>query len=203
MKEGQRLMKKKIMGVVVVEGKSDTQRLQQYYDVETFETSGLGLNDEMLTILTRLAKKQRIIVFTDPDGPGEQIRRKIMEHIPAALHVMVQKNAAISFNKKKVGVEHAEFSALEDAFAHIHDLAGKDNVNFVPYVQSDMVTLGFIAHPDSKTRRDYVANVLHLGTVNAKQFLKRLNLFMIERDDLMQVLKEYDESKGSRTGHDE
>jgi ribonuclease M5 len=184
-------MKKKIQGIVVVEGKSDTQRLQQYYEVETFETSGLGLNDEMLAVLKELADKHRIIVFTDPDGPGERIRQRIMTELPSALHVMLHKADAISLNKKKIGVEHAEFLALEAAFAHIHELEDNAQCDFVPYVQRDMVGYGFLAVPDAKARRDYVAKELHLGTVNAKQFLKRLNLFMIDRARLEQIVTAY------------
>jgi len=195
-------MKKKIQGIVVVEGKSDTQKLQQYYDVQTFETSGMGLNDEMITVLKTLALTQRIIVFTDPDGPGERIRQKIMAEVPSVLHVMIHKGDAISKNKKKIGVEHAEFLALEEAFAHIHALEDVNKTDFVPYVQRDMVIYGFLAHVDAKARRDYVAKILHLGTVNAKQFLKRLNLFMIERKKLEQILNEYVAGQESR-GNDE
>jgi len=153
-------MKKKIAGIVVVEGKSDTQKLQQYYDVETFETSGLGLNEEMLAVLSKLAEKQQIIVFTDPDGPGEHIRKKVMAHIPTATHVMLHKEEAISRNKRKVGVEHASFSALESAFAHVHEQNDGQQHDFPAYEQEDMVSYKFIAYVDSKARRDFVARAL-------------------------------------------
>ena len=40
--------KPKIHQVLVVEGKDDTQRLRQYYQVDTIETNGSALSPETL-----------------------------------------------------------------------------------------------------------------------------------------------------------
>jgi ribonuclease M5 len=189
-------MKRRIEGIVVVEGKSDTQRLQQYYEVETFETSGMGINDEILDTLEELSQKHKIIVFTDPDMPGEYIRRKVVERIPNALHVIINKQHAISKNKRKVGVEHAEKQYLDEAFAKIHQLLPAEQQAFTQYNQNDMVYYGFVGLADSKKRRDFVAQTLHLGRINAKQFLKRLNLFMIAKPEIEKVLQNYLEQYG-------
>lgn len=184
-------MKKRIEAIVVVEGKSDTTRLQQYYDVDTFETSGMGLNEEMLNTLEHLAKKRDIIIFTDPDMPGEYIRRKVVERIPHCKHVMINKKDAKSKNQQKIGVEHADKAALDEAFFMMHHDLRETVVT--TFTTQDMIDYGFIGTPDAKKKRDFVANKLHLGTINAKQFCKRLNLFNISQIELTKLIVEYEE----------
>ena len=41
-------MKKRIKEVIVVEGKHDAATLKKYYDVDTIETSGLGIDEEVI-----------------------------------------------------------------------------------------------------------------------------------------------------------
>lgn len=69
----------KIREVIVVEGKNDTNVLQQYFDCETIETHGTSLDAQTLALI-RLAQQRRgVIIFTDPDHPGEYIRRRVNE----------------------------------------------------------------------------------------------------------------------------
>ena len=64
--------------VVVVEGRDDTCRLKQIYpDIETLETNGSAINNATLERIKKLQESRGIIVFTDPDYPGETIRKKI------------------------------------------------------------------------------------------------------------------------------
>ena len=42
------MTKLKIQEIVVVEGKDDTRRLQEVVDVDTIETIGSAINDEIL-----------------------------------------------------------------------------------------------------------------------------------------------------------
>ena len=41
---------RKIKEVVVVEGKTDTATLKQLFDVDTIETSGSGINEDILSL---------------------------------------------------------------------------------------------------------------------------------------------------------
>lgn len=172
--------KQKLDAVIVVEGKSDTRKLQQYYDVETFETSGTGLREDMLDVLEELSKTRELIVFTDPDVPGEQIRRMVMERIPTAKHAFIAKDDAHSKNFKKLGVEHAEYPAIAAALERAHASYIEDFV--VEYTQKDMIKYQFVGYPHSKQLRDAAAAKFQMGEINAKQFLKRLNMFQIPRE---------------------
>ena len=78
--------KMKIEQVVVVEGKDDTKHLKQFFEVDTIETIGSTINADILEQI-RLAQQVRgVIVLTDPDFPGEKIRKTITHSVPEAKH---------------------------------------------------------------------------------------------------------------------
>ena len=58
---------RKIKEVVVVEGKTDTATLKQLFDVDTIETSGSGINEDILSLIKTAAQTRGVIVLTDPD----------------------------------------------------------------------------------------------------------------------------------------
>ena len=69
----------KIKEIIVVEGRDDTVAIRRAVDADTIETNGAAINDETIERI-RLAQQQRgVIIFTDPDYPGEKIRKTIAE----------------------------------------------------------------------------------------------------------------------------
>ena len=52
---------RKIKEVVVVEGKTDTATLKQLFDVDTIETSGSGINEDILSLIKTAAKTRGVI----------------------------------------------------------------------------------------------------------------------------------------------
>ena len=71
-----------IKQIIVVEGKNDTNVLKSYFDCDTIETHGTHLGKEILAQIALAKEKRGIIIFTDPDYPGEKIRSTINHHIP-------------------------------------------------------------------------------------------------------------------------
>ncbi|WP_381415396.1 toprim domain-containing protein [Spiroplasma endosymbiont of Anurida maritima] len=66
--------------IVIVEGSSDTNKLRTIWpDIVTVETSGHGLSQKIINLIVLLSKTHKMIVFTDPDKPGLDIRKKINE----------------------------------------------------------------------------------------------------------------------------
>ena len=186
------MKKERISALVVVEGKSDTNRLKQFYDVDTFETSGMGINEQMLKTLKNQAQNRTVIILTDPDRPGEYIRRVVTTVLPNAHHAILPKNQARAKNDKRLGIEYANKSALDEALKKIHIPIDKMGC-FEKYTNSDMLAWGFIGYPNSKMKRNFIADELHLGSVNAKQFLQRLNMFLIERQQIEILIKNFKE----------
>ena len=128
--------------------------------------------------------KHRIIIFTDPDSPGEKIRSIITNAVPNASQAFLRKKECISNNKKKVGIEHASIEAIKEALGEIYtptDL--KDTISLL-----DLYELGLNGYKDSRVLRDKISDILNIGKPNAKTFLKRLNLLQITKKELKDLI---------------
>ena len=74
----------KIREAVIVEGKYDKIKLSNFLDALIVETNGFGIykDKERLAFIRRLAKERGIILLTDSDHSGFQIRNYIANGIP-------------------------------------------------------------------------------------------------------------------------
>ena len=61
-----------------------------------------------------------IIIFTDSDSQGEAIRRRITAIVPNAKQAFLRKKDAISKNKKKVGIEHADADCIKESLENLY-----------------------------------------------------------------------------------
>lgn len=77
----------KVKEVIVCEGRYDKDTLSQVFDAVIVETGGFGVfNDrEKLALLRRLAESRGLIVLTDSDAAGFQIRGYLKGAIDPAL----------------------------------------------------------------------------------------------------------------------
>ena len=185
-------MKQKIYEIVVVEGKDDTANLKKYYDVDTYETQGSAISDDDLERIERLHDLRGVIVFTDPDHSGERIRRIIMTAIPTVKHAFLNRDEAKPKSKTKgrsLGVEHASYVDLGKALGHLTSNFDADTVFDITH--GDLVRLGLIGHTDSRQRREYLGQTLRIGYSNAKQQLKRLELFGITLVEVEEIMENY------------
>lgn len=66
----------KVKEIIVCEGRYDKDTLSQVFDAVIIETGGFGVfNDrEKLALLRRLAEARGLVILTDSDGAGFQIR---------------------------------------------------------------------------------------------------------------------------------
>ena len=84
----------KIKEIIVVEGKKDTANLKRWLDVDTLETSGTGLTEATLDQVRQWAKTRGVIIFTDPDTPGDQIRQRINSAVPGCKNAFLPSGKA-------------------------------------------------------------------------------------------------------------
>lgn len=172
----------KIKEIIVVEGKNDTNTLQSYFDCQTIETGGDQIKEETLEYIRKAQQTQGVIIFTDPDTPGEHIRRWINENVPNCKNAFIDKKKART--DKKVGVEHATKEDLWASLAHC--------VTFEKESQTlnwqDYIDFGCIGHKDL---RYYVCKRFYIGPCNAKTCFKRLNQMKITKEELEKVVNEY------------
>lgn len=170
---------KKIKEVIVVEGKTDTAIIKKLFDAETIETHGMAMDEKILDIIEQTDKARGIIVLTDPDYPGMQIRNRIMERVPQAKHAFVDKKDAIG--EKKLGIAEAREDAIIEALENVVSFSDdKQTITWEEFISLDII--------GDKQRRLQVYDLFHLGYGNAKTLFKRLNLAHITKQDILDRL---------------
>mgnify|MGYP000013799072 FL=1 len=175
----------KMKEILVVEGKNDTNVLKSYLDCDTIETHGTHLGKEILRQIQLAQRTRGVIIFTDPDFPGEKIRSCINTAVPGCKNAFIDKAKART--SKKVGVEHASREDILEALSHLmtYDEELHDTLSYEEYLD-----LGLNGKADSAEKRELVAHALHLGRPNAKTLYKRLNMLQLNRKDVAVLLEQ-------------
>lgn len=181
----------KINEIIVVEGKDDTTRVKMAVECDTIETNGSAINNETIEAIQHAAEVRGVIVLTDPDYPGNKIRKTIEQRIPTAKHAFI--DAAIARNKRgKIGIEHAPVEAIRDALLSVSSPFEHDSETVSKAL---LVDLGLIMGPHAATKRKDLCRHLRIGYCNGKQLFHRLNAFGITEADVLAALNlEYKES---------
>lgn len=176
-----------IQELIVVEGKNDAQAIRRALgDVDILWTEGYGLTHAKLLYIQEMASRRGVIVLTDPDSVGEQIRERIRRVVPEAKHVYLSKAEARAKDDQDIGVENAAPEDIRRAFERIYvdHPESEDPV----FTMEDLIRTGLTGLVDSAQRRRDVGRILRIGDANAKQFLHRLNRFRISRRDFEEAV---------------
>ncbi|MCD8509611.1 MAG: ribonuclease M5 [Bacillus sp. (in: Bacteria)] len=178
--------------VIVVEGKSDTNVIQRYIQCDTIETNGSAVSEAVIARV-RLAKERRgVIIFTDPDYPGEKIRLTIDKAVPGCKHAFLPKEAAIDHQKGKVGVEHASEESILDAIGKAKPTS-KEKPLQREISREDLMEAGLLGGDGSKHKREILGKILHIGYTNGKQLLKRMEQFQITKEEYLNALQQIEQ----------
>ena len=173
-------MKYHIEQVIVVEGKADEAYLSSFIDAVYVTTNGYEIPKEEIEFLNNPKNKNGVIVLTDSDEAGKQIRNRLDELLTNKTNVEVD---ILKCNKKnKHGVAECEKEELMNVLER-HFVAKKQTNELS---LSDLTSLGI----DSDKRR-HLCKVLELGKCNSKTFLKRINYLGISQKEFSEELKKY------------
>ena len=171
--------------IIVVEGTHDVIKIHEAYpNANCVITNGSEISIDTINYIKELSKSHNIIVFTDPDYPGERIRSKIEEIVPNCKHAFIRKKDAHSHNFKKLGVEHATKEVIIECLENVYD----NNVSEGTITNLDLFELGLTGMENSSELRDKISDKLNIGKPNNKTFLKRLNLIGITKEKLEDLL---------------
>ncbi|WP_071131090.1 ribonuclease M5 [Enterococcus timonensis] len=180
----------KIQEIIVVEGRDDTRRLKEIFDVDTIETIGSAINEEILNKIQLADEKRGVIIFTDPDFAGEKIRKTIAAAVPRAKHAFLTKKEGAGQKKyASLGVEHATTEAIVRALSQVYTPATED---FPEISISELQQLGLTNGPNAKKLREKIGESLGIGYTNGKQLQKRLKMFGIDLAELKKALAKED-----------
>ncbi len=174
--------------VIVVEGIHDASKIKEVYkDVHVITTNGTSLSDETVREIITLSKNNEIILFLDPDYPGNKIRQMISSKVPNVKHAYLKRDLAKKDNK--IGVEHAKLEDIKEALKNVRPLTNNTDIDFVFLLEH-----GYIGRNNSKEKRLKMLNYFNIGYVNSKGLLKKLSLFGIKRKEVC----EYESQKTLR-----
>lgn len=221
-----------IKEVIVVEGRDDTNAIKRAVDALTIETHGFGISAETWRKLDHAYKDSGLIIFTDPDHAGKEIRRRIKEKYPEAKEAFltVKKAGKLASNKQEtneqesnkeetarptyidIGIENASpddiIEALSKARATIlNEEGGSGNkergvAGEESYTIQDLAKAGLAGFPDSKERRDQLGDILGIGYYNGRSLLNVLNKMRIPREEFEKAIAEIESSLEPNVGAD-
>jgi len=190
-KGGEDMMRKRLKEVIVVEGRDDTTRLQEVFDVDTIETNGSAVNEQTLQRIAKALERRGVIVFTDPDFPGDRIRARINERVPGCKQAYLPRSDAKD-KRGKIGVEHASPEAIERALGAVYETEEQHDAE----VTRDMILAAdLIGGPAASKRRKRLGQVLAIGEPNAKQLVKRVASIRITKQEWEDALKQIEEEQ--------
>lgn len=179
-------MKKKIKEVIVVEGKDDISAVKAAVDAEVFQVNGHAVRKNKSIDKLKLAYENKgLIILTDADYAGEEIRKFLNKNFPKAKNAYIPRKN--STKNQDIGVENAKpediIAALEKARCCFEET--KENI-FTPEL---LFEYGLIAGKDSFTLREKLGDELGIGYSNGKQLISKLNKYNIGFEEFKNAYK--------------
>ena len=164
----------RIRQAVVVEGKYDKIRLAPLLDTLILPTDGFAIfrDREKLALLRALAKSRGLVLLTDSDPAGMQIRNYLKQAVRQGevTHVFIPEIPGREKRKSKdsaaglLGVEGMSEATLLAAFAAAGVTAEKRPPDPDPVTKMDLYNDGFYGTPDAAARRRALCLALGLPT---------------------------------------
>jgi ribonuclease M5 len=173
-----------IKEVIVVEGKSDTVAIKRAVEADTIETGGSAIPDIVLKKIKKAQEKRGVIIFTDPDYPGERIRKIVSQAVPGCKHAFITREQGRG--KRNLGVEYASDEVIRQALEEVKaETVGlyEETIRF-----EDLINAGLVGGAGASERRRLLGDILGIGYANAKQIHKRLNMFQISQREFLSAL---------------
>ena len=170
--------------VLIVEGKSDTAAVRRAVEADCIETGGFHFSKRTLQNIAAAYEKRGIIILTDPDSAGENIRNFLSKKFPAAKHAYIPRDEATANND--VGIEQAAPESIRRALSKVRTLEINPREEFTA---AEMFQFGLAGGANSSTLRDKIGAALGIGYGNVKIFVKRLNNYGVTRAEFMEAIK--------------
>lgn len=181
---------------IIVEGRDDVTAVSEAVDALIIPTHGFGITAETWGVIAKAYEEKGLIILTDPDHAGEEIRRKLTEKFPDSIQAYVARREATTAGD--IGIENAEPKAIAEALQKALERSGKGpksadkeagRSDIVFADMSDLRDLGLAGTEGSAEFRAEVARALGIGYGNAGAFIKKLKGFGIGLDELKEEIE--------------
>ncbi|WP_036498795.1 ribonuclease M5 [[Mycoplasma] testudinis] len=172
---------------VVVEGKTDTEKLKKLFHVNTIETNGSALDKNTINLIKKAAESTGVILFLDPDYQGRKIRNTIIRHLKSFKECFIKTSDMVT-GSKKIGIAEANDEAILNAFSkHVKKFDKRvESISWNEYLDLKL---------NSKQIRAQLCDVLKIGYFNHKQLYKQLNMLQINLEEVQTILLKLHENK--------
>lgn len=182
----------KVKEAVIVEGKYDKIKLSNILDALIIETNGFQIyrDKARISFIRKLADERGIIIVTDSDHPGFQIRNYISKGIPAdrIKHIYIpdiygkEKRKSEPSKEGKLGVEGIEDALLAELFkkAQIDFSVENEAERITSY---DLFAAGISGTTNSKEKKKKLLKELNLPEfLSTSSLLSYLNSSMTKEE---------------------
>lgn len=189
----------KIKQAIIVEGKYDKIRLSNLVDAVIIPTNGFELykNKETAELIKMLSKKTGIIILTDSDSAGFQIRSRLRNitrggevinvYIPDIMGKERRKRSPSA--EGKLGVEGVDDEILLEAFRKAGVFAEERTVSKDPITKADLMERGLVGGENSAEKRAKLQRSLGLPVrLSANMLMEILNV-MYSREEFFAELE--------------
>ncbi|MFA5526999.1 MAG: ribonuclease M5 [Peptostreptococcales bacterium] len=176
--------------VIIVEGKDDEAAVKKAINAEIIITNGFGMNEKIYQRIETAYQRKGIIIFTDPDFAGENIRKKLTQRFPHAKHAYLSQEKARK--NRDIGIENA---SSEDIIMALGKAQFCDEHARSEFTKEDLRANSLIGNENASKNRQRVGDLLGIGYGNSHTFLNRLNHYNIRREEFEDAVKRI-KSKG-------
>jgi len=169
--------------IIVVEGRDDQAAINRAIEADTIATHGFGIKKETWVLMEKAYSERGLIIFTDPDFSGEEIRKKLNARFPNAKNAYLGVEEATK--KGNVGIENASPESIICALDLARcTLMEKRN----EFTLEDLRNYELSGGSGAAARRTKLGNALGIGYGNGNTFLKKLNQFGISRQEFLEKI---------------
>lgn len=174
---------KTLREIIVVEGRDDQAAINRALVADTIATHGFGITKETWELLEKAYQDRGLIIFTDPDFSGEEIRKKLNGRFPQAKNAFLGREEATK--KGDIGIENASpasiLSALDSAKYTLMEKRSE-------FTLADLRDYKLSGGPGAAERRNALGKQLGIGYGNGATFLKKLNQYGISRQEFLEKI---------------
>lgn len=182
----------KIKEAVIVEGRYDKLKLSNILDTLIVETNGFGIykDKEKMAFIRKLARERGIIILTDSDHSGFQIRNYLASGIPKeqVKHLYIpdvlgkEKRKDKPSKEGKLGVEGIDDALLIKLFQS-KGITAQRVVKKDPVTNFDLFDLGFSGAEGAKQKKKKLLKALDLPEfLSTNSLLSYINSSMTRQE---------------------
>ncbi|MDQ0514155.1 ribonuclease M5 [Mycoplasmoides fastidiosum] len=165
--------------VFVVEGKTDTSFIKQFFEVTTIETNGSELSQRVINLIRQIDNQREVILLLDPDYQGQKIQKRILEQIPNCKVCHFHQND-LSPHKIKTGI--AEMNPVrfkQKILEFVNQTKIVSSLSWEEYLTLNL---------NSKFRRQQICDYFQIPYFNHKTLFKKFQLMGLHLQQIQNAL---------------